>query len=207
MKKNALKDLIGFKTAKAFGNPSLGLTALCSPLRSNAGPCVANGPIPRRINAKRNSEKPRGTSEKTNIKGSNVVTTKAGSLRKITPLNKNPGNRIGSNRLKRTGTGIGKDTSPSEILRESNAQQLRDGFLLKGYVKDNCVKDKTDEVVGKNLALSEESFDCMGYLDDEFKSSFVMTSNLLYGDCDEDNEEGKKVGKRPGQKYYVKKMI
>lgn len=205
MKKNALKDLIGFKTAKAFGNPSLGLTALCSPLRSNAGPCVANGPVPRRINAKRHSEKPRGTSEKTNIKGSNVVTTKAGSLRKITTLNKNPGNRIGSNRLKRTGTG--KDTSPSEILRESNAQQLRDGFVMKGYVKENCAKDKTDEVVEKNLAFSEESFDCIGYLDDEFKSSFIMTSNLLYGDCEEDNEVGRKMGRKPGQKYCVKKMI
>ncbi|OMJ76621.1 hypothetical protein SteCoe_23963 [Stentor coeruleus] len=197
MKKNALKDLIGFKTTKAFGNPSLGLTAVCSPLRSNIGPCVA-APIPKRINAKRNSEKPRGTSEKTNIKSNNVTTNKAGSLRKITPLNKNTGNRIGSNRLKRTG----KDTSPSEILRESNVQKIRDSFVMKGNVKENFLKDKSDEFIVQDSVFSEESFDY-----DEFKNSFVMTSNLLYGDCEDANEMGKKVGKKPGQKCYVNKII
>lgn len=156
MKKNPLKYLPDFKNPKITGNPSLGLLAITSPLRSTImlrGPNIVS---PKRINIKRNSEKPRVTSEKANSRVLNPVTIKAVSLRKLVTSTRILSKKQRSIRLKRSI----KDTSPSEILKESNTESSKTTLSLKNYLKAPFLQAKPKIKIQELLEHPEKTFDC-----------------------------------------------
>jgi hypothetical protein len=133
-------------------------------------------PTVRRIYTKRNSEKPRNTSEKSVPKQNYAKVTPP---RKLTPSTRISSSKTTANRLKK----VIKGTSSRENLKYSSAEMSKSSTMFREISDVKVVKRL------KTNVSDSESFDCKGYLVQEFKDHFVMTSNLLYGDYNSGDDE------------------
>ena len=131
-------------------------------------------PTVRRIYTKRNSEKPRNTSEKSVPKTCNYKVTPP---RKFTPSTR-LACRVNANKVGK----VGKDVSSRENFKYSSAEMSKSSTMFR-----ECSEIRVKRQI-TNVSDSE-SFDGMGYLVQEFKNNFVMTSNLLYGDSQSSQDE------------------
>jgi hypothetical protein len=123
---------------------------------------------PKRIFSKRNSEKPRTASEKSQKKSLNR-SIQNHSMRKTITL-KGVTNKIRVNKLKQSI----KDFTRASTSKELNKDQTKSENILKKvlYGKNNQSCNES----------SSGSIDCNDYSAQEFKNNFVMTSKLLYGE-------------------------
>ena len=131
-------------------------------------------PTVRRIYTKRNSEKPRNTSEKSAAKASNCKVTPP---RKLTPSTR-LACRGNVSRAKRPA----KEASSRDNFKYSSAEMSKSSTMFRDS-SEIRVKRQTTNVSDSG------SFDGMRYLAQEFKNHFVMTSNLLYGDSQSSQDE------------------
>ena len=131
-------------------------------------------PTVRRINTKRNSEKPRNTSEKSVPKTCNYKVTPP---RKFTPSSR-PACRVNVNKAGK----VVKDVSSRENFKYSSAEMSKSSTMFR-----ECSEIRVKRQI-TNVSDSE-NFDGMEYLVQEFKNNFVMTSNLLYGDSQSSQDE------------------
>lgn len=133
-------------------------------------------PTVHRIYTKRNSEKPRNTSEKSNSK---QIHSKVTPPRKLTPSIKNVSIKAPALRLKKS-----VKNSSRENLKYSSVEMSKSSTMFR-----ECLDLKGIRKQMTNVSDSD-SFDCKKYLAEEFKHNFVMTSNLLYGELNDSYGDG-----------------
>lgn len=133
-------------------------------------------PTVRRIYTKRNSEKPRNISEKSNCKPNYSKVTPP---RKLTPSIKNVSVKAPVLRLKKS-----VKNSSRENLKYSSVEMSKSSTMFRECLDFNGVRKQMTNV------SESDSFDCKLYVAEEFKFNFVMTSNLLYGEVNNSYDEG-----------------
>ena len=136
----------------------------------------------KRIYMKRNSEKIRTTSEKTNNRTMNL-NNKIGPTRKLTPNNRTLSSR---NRASKLQTSV-RCTEPNSKPRSFLATKFGSESVFK-----KCLRVQTEyrESSSSSSIHKSESINCKIYTAEEFRSNFIMTSKLLYGE-NSDSEDKK----------------
>lgn len=149
-------------------------------------------PTVRRIYTKRNSEKPRNTSEKSVPKVSNYKVTPP---RKLTPSTR-LGCRVNVSKVKKVLKDVRdlKDLKDFKDFKDFKDPSSRDNFKYSSaeMSKSSTMFRDSSEIRVKRQTTNVSdsgSFDGMRYLVQEFKNNFVMTSNLLYGDLQSSEDE------------------
>ena len=138
----------------------------------------------KRIYMKRNSEKTRAISEKNNNRTMNQ-NNKISPTRKLTPNTRTLSSR---NRVNKLQTNV-RYTEPNSQPKSSLATKFGSESILK-----ECLRVQTEhrESSSSSSSPKSESINCKIYSAEEFRSNFIMTSKLLYGensDSEDKNEE------------------
>lgn len=131
----------------------------------------------RRIYMKRSSEKPRNSSEKNRTQ----VQPKLPITRKLTPSTRNLSNRAKANKSK----------NATKVLK-SIPQLPEDHQQSQSILKVNLrLHTEKKQLSSSSSSLNSEPLNCNIYLAEEFRTNFIMTSKLLYGETSdtEDQEE------------------